>query len=66
MTEPAEDELAEFSRLVAELEQRLEQSFTAHDEIIARQAANAQENARLRDELSAARGITDPLVPFMI
>lgn len=61
MTPPSEDELAEFSHLVAELEQRLEQSFAAHDLIIARQAANEQENARLRAGLTAAREVREPL-----
>lgn len=61
MTEPSEDELAEFSHLVVELEQRLEQSFAAHDLIIARQAANDQENARLRAGLAAAREIRLPV-----
>jgi two-component system NtrC family sensor kinase len=55
MTALPPDVVADLSRLVAELEQRLEQSFAAHDEAINRQAAAAQENARLRDELAAAR-----------
>ena len=55
MTALPPDVVADLSRLVAELEQRLEQSFAAHDEAIAQQAAAAQENARLRDELAAAR-----------
>ncbi len=61
MTGPSEDELAEFGQLVAELEQRLEQSFIAHDQIVARQAANEEENARLRTELAAARELKTPL-----
>ena len=59
MTEFSDDEIAEFSQLVAELQERLEQSFTAHDHIIARQAANEAENARLRAELAKA---SEPLV----
>jgi hypothetical protein len=59
MTEFSDDEIAEFSQLVAELQERLEQSFVAHDHIIARQAANEAESARLRDELASAR---EPLV----
>ncbi len=55
MTALPPDVVADLSRLVAELEQRLEQSFAAHDEAIARQAAAAQENARLRDKLAAAQ-----------
>ena len=55
MTALPPDVVADLSRLVAELEQRLEQSFAAHDEAIAQQAAAAQENARLREELAAAR-----------
>jgi len=54
MTALPPDVVADLSRLVAELEQRLEQSFAAHDEAIAQQAAAVQENARLRDELAAA------------
>jgi hypothetical protein len=61
MTELSEDEIAEFDRLVAELEQRLEQSFAAHDLIVTRQAANEQENARLRAELAANTEIKEPL-----
>jgi hypothetical protein len=61
MTELSEDEIAEFGRLVAELEQRLEQSFAAHDQIIARQATHEQENARLRAELAANSEIREPL-----
>ena len=64
MTGPTEEELAEFSQLVAELEQRLEQSFAAHDQIVARQAANDEENARLRAELAAARELKTPLASF--
>ena len=51
----SEDAVADLYRLVAELEQRLESSFAAHDEAIARQSATAQENVQLRDELSIAR-----------
>jgi ABC-type transporter Mla subunit MlaD len=58
MTELSDDEIAEFSQLVAELQQRLEQSFTAHDQIIARQVANEEENARLRAELA---DVSEPL-----
>jgi two-component system, NtrC family, sensor kinase len=55
MTALPPDVVADLSRLVSELEQRLEQSFAAHDEAIAQQTAAAQENALLRDELAAAR-----------
>jgi two-component system, NtrC family, sensor kinase len=55
MTALPPDVVADLSRLVSELEQRLEQSFAAHDEAIAEQTAAAQENALLRDELAAAR-----------
>ena len=51
----SEDAVADLYRLVAELEQRLESSFAEHDEAIARQAATAQENAQLHDELGIAR-----------
>ena len=51
----SEDVVADLYRLVAELEQRLESSFAAHDEAIARQTATARENARLQDELGIAR-----------
>jgi GAF domain-containing protein len=50
----SEDAVADLYRLVAELEQRLESSFATHDEAIARQAATAQENARLHNELGMA------------
>ena len=50
----SEDAVADLYRLVAELEQRLESSFAAHDEAIARQAATAQESARLHNELGIA------------
>src|SRR6202048_1236893 len=50
-----QDVVADLNRRVAELEQRLESSFAAHDEAIAQQAATAQENARLRNELGIAR-----------
>ncbi|MEO6842699.1 MAG: GAF domain-containing protein [Bradyrhizobium sp.] len=55
MTALPPDVVADLSRLVAELEQRLEQSFAAHDEAIVQQAAAAQENVWLREELAAAR-----------
>jgi len=55
MTVLPQDEVADLSRLVAELEQRLESSFVVYDEAIARQAALAQENARLQSELATAR-----------
>jgi two-component system, NtrC family, sensor kinase len=41
--------------MVAELEQRLDSSFVAHDAVIAREAATAQENTVLRNELAIAR-----------
>jgi two-component system, NtrC family, sensor kinase len=50
MTALPQDEVADLGRLVAELEQRLESSFVVYDEAIARQAALAQENARLQSE----------------
>src|SRR5580698_5304892 len=55
MTALSQDALAELGRTIAELEQRLESSFAAHDEAIAEQAATAAENARLRAELGTAR-----------
>ena len=55
MTALPPDVLADLNRLVAELEERLESSFIAHDAAIAREAATAQENARLQDELAATR-----------
>ena len=55
MTALPQDEVADLGRLVAELEQRLESSFVVYDEAIARQAALAQENARLQSELDTAR-----------
>jgi len=55
MTALPPDAMADLYRLVAELEQRLESSFVAHDEAIARQAATAQENAVLRNELGVTR-----------
>jgi two-component system NtrC family sensor kinase len=55
MTALPENVVADLNRLVAELEQRLESSFAAHDETIVRQAATAAENARLRSELSISR-----------
>jgi GAF domain-containing protein len=55
MTALPSDAVADLYKLVAELEQRLESSFAAHDEAIARAAATAEENARLRNELGVAR-----------
>src|SRR3954454_4422728 len=55
MTALPPDVLADLNQLVAELEQRLESSFAAHDAAIAQQAATAQENAELRAELGIAR-----------
>src|SRR6266567_510047 len=55
MTALPPDAVADLYRLVAELEQRLESSFAAHDEAIAREAATARENAQLRNELGIAR-----------
>src|SRR3954452_17337 len=55
MTALPSDAVADLYKLVAELEQRLESSFTAHDEAIARQAATARENAVLRKGFGIAR-----------
>ncbi|MBN8986797.1 MAG: GAF domain-containing protein [Rhizobiales bacterium] len=55
MTALPPDAVADLYKLVAELEQRLESSFAAHDEAIARQAATDAENGRLISELSIAR-----------
>ncbi len=55
MTALPQDVVADLSRLVAELEQRLDSSFAAHDAAIAQQTATAEENARLRAELGIAR-----------
>src|SRR5260221_9903863 len=55
MTALPPDVLADLNQLVADLEQRLESSFAAHDAAIAQQAVTAQENARLQNELSIAR-----------
>src|SRR5260370_17396739 len=55
MTALPQDVVTDLNRLVAELEQRLESSFAAHDAAIAQQAATAQENARLQNELSISR-----------
>src|SRR4030088_1659598 len=55
MTALPHDVVDDLTRLVAELEQRLESSFTAHDEAIAQRAATAEENARLRNELHTAQ-----------
>src|SRR4030081_2452783 len=54
MTAHPPDVLADLNQLVAELEQRLESSFVAHDRAIAQQAATAQENAELQSELTDA------------
>jgi two-component system, NtrC family, sensor kinase len=59
MTAVPQDVVGDLNRLVAELEQRLESSFAAHDAAIAQQAATAQENARLRNELSISRDRQD-------
>ncbi|SHM01147.1 GAF domain-containing protein [Bradyrhizobium lablabi] len=55
MTAVPPDVVADLGKLVAELEQRLESSFAAHDAAIAQQAATAQENAQLQSELAIAR-----------
>ncbi|WP_249132936.1 GAF domain-containing protein [Bradyrhizobium sp. AUGA SZCCT0182] len=55
MTALPPDAVADLYKLVAELEQRLESSFAAHDAAIARQAAMDAENGRLIHELSIAR-----------
>jgi GAF domain-containing protein len=55
MTALPQDVMADLSRLVAELKQRLESSFATHDEAIVQQAAAAEENARLRGELATTR-----------
>jgi two-component system NtrC family sensor kinase len=55
MTALPPDVVADLSRLVAELEQRLESSFAAHDAAIAKGSATAEENTRLQAELRAAR-----------
>src|SRR5436190_14989870 len=55
MTALPPDALADLYRLVAELEQRLDSSFVAHDEAIARATAADAENGRLSNELSIAR-----------
>ena len=55
MTALPSDAVADLYKLVAELEQRLESSFVAHDDAIARQAATDAENTRLINELSIAR-----------
>src|SRR6201999_3004254 len=55
MTALPQDEVADLSRLVAELEQRLDSSFVVYDQAIAQQAELAQENARLQSELATAR-----------
>src|SRR3954452_23204025 len=55
MTALPPDAVADLYKLVAELEQRLESSFAAHDAEIARAAATDEENARLRNELARAQ-----------
>ena len=55
MTALSPDVVADLSRLVAELEQRLDSSFAAHDAAIAQQTATVEENGRLRAELGIAR-----------
>src|SRR5580704_988010 len=55
MTSLPEDALTDLYRLVAELEQRLESGFAAHDQTIAHRDAIAADNARLRDELNVSR-----------
>jgi len=55
MTALPPDAMADLYRLVAELEQRLESSFAAHDEAIAQAAATARENAQLRNELGITK-----------
>src|SRR4029078_11648820 len=55
MTAHPPDAVADLNNVVAELEQRLESSFAAHDAEIERTAATAEENARLRTELAVAR-----------
>src|ERR1700704_4537268 len=54
MTALPPDVLADLNQLVAELEQRLESTFAAHDAAIAQQAAATQENVRLQSELDDA------------
>ena len=55
MTSLPEDAVTDLYRLVAEMEQRLESGFAAHDQTIAQRDAIAAENARLRDELSISQ-----------
>src|ERR1700744_2795588 len=55
MTALPQDVVADLSRLVAELEQRLDSSFVVYDQAIAQHAELAQENARLQSELATAR-----------
>jgi GAF domain-containing protein len=55
MTSLPEDAVTDLYRLVAELEQRLESGFAAHDQTIAHRDAIAADNARLRDELNVSR-----------
>jgi GAF domain-containing protein len=54
MTALPQDVVADLSRLVAELEDRLDSSFVVYDHAIAQQALLAQENARLQSELATA------------
>ena len=55
MTTLPQDEVADLTRLVAELEQRLDSSFVLYDKAIAQQDALARENARLQSELATAQ-----------
>ena len=55
MTALPPDVVADLNRLVAELEQRLDSSFAAHDAAIAQRAATAQENARLQNDRGGTR-----------
>jgi GAF domain-containing protein len=55
MTTLPQDEVADLTRLVAELEQRLESSFVVYDQAIAQQTLVARENSRLHSELTTAR-----------
>ena len=55
MTALPPDVVADLSRLIAELEQRLESSFAAHDGAIAQQAARRRKTPGCESELRAAR-----------
>src|ERR1700722_8916078 len=55
MTALPDEQAADLYRLVAEFEQRLESSFTAHDQTIAQRDAIAADNARLQTELNVSR-----------